>query len=1725
MNIRMDGCLTDIRKTLGDKLLDKAIEHARYLFCFTCIVKEFDEEKGNLEAERGTITQLFDKATQTDKDVKFNAQRWKEHVDKHIQIQEDTKKEPSCFLGFCPDCIWRYKRGKELATKIKEMKNLMKEKIENVEVTRCLPGAERYSSQYYISFKSRELKYEELFDALKDDNNYIGLHGMGGSGKTTLAKEVGKQLKIQEHFKYVIDTTVSLNPDTKKIQDDIAGSLGLEWGDINESDRPKRLWSRLTNGEKILVILDDVWENLNFDDIGIPNSDNHKGCKVLVTTRNLEVCNKMGCGKTIQLELLTEEDAWIMFKKHADLSNNSSKSILDKGRKIAIECKCLPVAIATIASSLKGEKSGAAWDAALNCLQNPVSMGSVNDDLFDIFKCLKFSYDYLKDEKAKGLFLLCSAFPEDEVISVERLTRLGIGVNLFGEGYKKYNDARNQAIVAKNKLLRSCLLLETEDGDVKMHDLVREVAQCIANKEILAVDLSKENQKSLLERRKNIKYLFFQGKLMDLFSTRFDASKLEILIAKKSMDAFEDVRTSFSENMAGLRILQLSHLSLPKSIQLLENIRSLLIENVNLGDISILGTLQSLETLELHSCKIDEFSPEIAMLNNLRLLSLRWCQIRSNNPFEVIHRCPSLEELYFSHSFNDFCQEITLPTLERYLLGDYSGDWNVPISKYVYLAHNYFSEATFKYLMQTSEYFMLEGIKGCRNLMPEMVPIDQGMNDLIELHLREISQLQCLVDTKHINSQVPIVFSKLVVLKLERMEALEELCNGPISFDSMNTLEELYIKECENLQSLFKCSLNLSNLKTVKLKSCSRLVSVFEMSTSQSFPLLEKLKIIDCEKLENIITFERRVMDDTVEVSADGYNDNKSCYSLFPNLKVLHIVNCRQLQFILPILSAQDLVSLEVITICCCHKLQYIFGQHQDVKLTSLKTVAIGDLPNFIDIFPPNASSISKHDSKTKTQLDPIKGKTFSMCCYRYKMSCTKIPLVSEDQPQNCSISLESNSYFLNISEPPQCLLRQSHIPCNIKEIEISNLPKIKSVFILSIALRMLKTIKIEKCDELKQITIDIGAHNSSSGNNFGNVFTKLKTLYVEECMQLEYIFGYNHDHQNHTEMAKLELNECPQLASNGDFIKELSGNEENGQQMNLSLEDIKLINLPMMRSLFVGLKYSFVLENLREIIIVQCEKLEIVFSTSILRWLPQLVSLQVEECEELKHIIEDDLEDKISRSSNTFFPKLETLIVTKCDKLKYVFPISICKEFPKLKAVLIREANELEEIFTSDKKDEVEEISKSKVQIPNLRVVAFVNLPRLCHAQGIHFQEVKYRVVDICQKLFLTSCNDCDGDPFNFFNFWTERDLRRRFEEIQLHYHVRCHAQEIRREYLKAASEHKLISPQLEGSTSEISEAATVSIITETKNKLPTQVVDPKQKGIQINVEEGNTSVNAKTIASSTHLDVIGSSSGQLITSECKTSSQVDGDSQIAMTSFSISAAETNDQGSLNDDSFKKVSSNIEEQFPMDDDIIVSKSKPSLSITSPVVYQFPPVPCKEDPSQKVEDLSSSLVVKCDLEQLDSKNHLDCGNLSLLTDFFVKHPSICLKDTSLSNTYKGCAYNVLAKLLKFLKTHSILEVLGTFHSEFVELLQDARSFGFDKDWLDGVERRALFPDIERQKLLDYKQQVTKDVELLHLKIGILSQHVEDLKQQLTSSEVVLERIIQQEVVLSAPIGY
>jgi hypothetical protein len=203
--------------------------------------------------------------------------------------------------------------------------------------------------------------------------------------------------------------------------------------------------------------------------------------------------------------------------------------------------------------------------------------------------------------------------------------------------------------------------------------------------------------------------------------------------------------------------------------------------------------------------------------------------------------------------------------------------------------------------------------------------------------------------------------------------------------------------------------------------------------------------------------------------------------------------------------------------------------------------------------------------------------------------------------------------------------------------------------------------------------------------------------------------------------------------------------NAESERQIDLVLQSILLSNLPMMIYLFAAPKITFSLKNLKSITIKQCEKLKIVFSTSVLRCLSQLSDLIIQECNELKHIIEEDDDIENSMSSKTCcFPVLKLLAVVKCNKLKSVFPISMRKELPELKVMLISEADELEEIFKSVGDDD------QKIEIPKLEAVGFANLPSLCHVQGIQFQEaVKIGLIHNCKKLSPVTLLTSEGiDP-----------------------------------------------------------------------------------------------------------------------------------------------------------------------------------------------------------------------------------------------------------------------------------------------------------------------------------------------------------------------------------------
>ncbi|KAI7997432.1 Disease resistance protein RPS2 [Camellia lanceoleosa] len=137
---------------------------------------------------------------------------------------------------------------------------------------------------------------------------------MGGAGKTTMVKEVTKSANKEQLFDEVVIAVVSQSPDEKKIQVEIVDKLGFKFDEESVSGRADQLRESLPS-KTILLILDDVWKRLELNDIGIPYGHGHGGCKILMTSRFVYVCDGMGAEKKFTVEALDKEEAWNLFKE------------------------------------------------------------------------------------------------------------------------------------------------------------------------------------------------------------------------------------------------------------------------------------------------------------------------------------------------------------------------------------------------------------------------------------------------------------------------------------------------------------------------------------------------------------------------------------------------------------------------------------------------------------------------------------------------------------------------------------------------------------------------------------------------------------------------------------------------------------------------------------------------------------------------------------------------------------------------------------------------------------------------------------------------------------------------------------------------------------------------------------------------------------------------------------------------------------------------------------------------------------------------------------------------------------------------------------------------------------------------------------------------------------------------------------------------------------------
>nr|QVT92257.1 RGA-B1-1 [Solanum chacoense] len=311
----------------------------------------------------------------------------------------------------------------------------------------------------------------------------IPIVGMGGLGKTTVAKIIFNDEQIEKHFEKRVWLCLPEMSEIKSFLELILESLTERKLEVQSRDIiVKKLRDELA-GRKYLLVLDDLWhvDPTLWDEFvetlrGINTS---RGNIILVTTRMELVASTVAAvlGPHM-LEKLAKDHCWSIFKQRAFVDGKIPEEIVRMEKRIVEMCQGLPLA-ASVLGGLLRSKEKHEWQAILD--GNPLVAGENDNGEKSIKKILKLSYDYLPSPQLKKCFAYFAMFPKDFEFEKEQLIQLWMAEGFLHPCQETtvMEDVGHRffQILLKNSLLQDVELDEHDNiTHCKMHDLVHDLA-------------------------------------------------------------------------------------------------------------------------------------------------------------------------------------------------------------------------------------------------------------------------------------------------------------------------------------------------------------------------------------------------------------------------------------------------------------------------------------------------------------------------------------------------------------------------------------------------------------------------------------------------------------------------------------------------------------------------------------------------------------------------------------------------------------------------------------------------------------------------------------------------------------------------------------------------------------------------------------------------------------------------------------------------------------------------------------------------------------------------------------------------------------------------------------------------------------------------------------------------------------------------------------------------
>ncbi|CAL2270487.1 unnamed protein product [Prunus armeniaca] len=438
-----------------------------------------------------------------------------------------------------------------------------------------------------------------LLGAGVHDVRFIGIWGMGGIGKTTIARVVRERISLEFEFSIFLE---NVRDNVQKgglisQQREILSRISMKTIDIFDVHEGSTMIRRLLRHKKVLLILDDVNDSDHLDYLAGKQEWFGSGSRVLIATRNEHLLIEHGVKRRFQVKHQNHDDALKFFSWKAFGKDHLEKNYIHLSSYVVSYADGLPLALKVLGSFLHG-RHVSAWNSAL---------GKLSDLCNIVLGTLQISYDDL-DDREKKIFLDIACFfngeKEDRVIEILDSCGFcaGIGIDVL--------------LIEKS-------LLTTSYGTLWMHQLLQEMGREIVNRECL----DKPGNRSKLWRHEEAKHVLSKN-------TGTDA--IESITVDKTGPTVQADAKCFSR-MKKLRLLNLANANLSNDIEyLFDNLRSL--EWVGYPSKYFPSHFNPENLLELNMCHshIESFwtaqplfescqHPDFRVIPNLEYLILQGC--------------------------------------------------------------------------------------------------------------------------------------------------------------------------------------------------------------------------------------------------------------------------------------------------------------------------------------------------------------------------------------------------------------------------------------------------------------------------------------------------------------------------------------------------------------------------------------------------------------------------------------------------------------------------------------------------------------------------------------------------------------------------------------------------------------------------------------------------------------------------------------------------------------------------------------------------------------------------------------------------------------------------------------------------------------------------------------------------------------------------------------------